>query len=539
MVQLKGDPVDLTLPENFNLSEHLVDRHVHGGRGDSIAYIQAETGVAVTYSQLLERISKAGNGLLDLDVEIEDRIGMILPDSIEYVEALLGAIRIGAQPVLLSTLESPQFYEFVLNDCLAKVLIVHANLFDKVRQGIHRLEHLKSVVVVGGVEGIEDDRTVSYERIVGSASGVLQAEQLHRDDFCYWQYSSGTTGSPKGVIHYQHDPVYSCETYYRHILQMSSKDINFSTSKIFFAYGLGNTVWAPLYFGASAVLMSSPPDPEFVLKTIERFGVTLFFSVPVFYSRILAYTDSHGAANFNLSSVRYCVSAGEALPASIYYRWKEYFGKDILDGIGTTEMCHIFVSNRPDKIKPGTSGVVVPGYEVKIVDDQMREVGYGEAGRLLVKGGSTAAMYWRRHEKTKEHFLGEWFYTGDLYVADTEGFLKHVGRADDLIKSGGVWVSPVEVESAILSHPAVLECAVVQGYTADGLGRPKAYVVLKSGYAGSDELADEIKKHVLDKLGASYKAPTWVIFTGDLPKTPTGKIQRFKLREVRPPEVSA
>ncbi|MCS7094446.1 MAG: benzoate-CoA ligase family protein [Thaumarchaeota archaeon] len=536
MVHLTGEPVDFQVPESFNLTEYLVDRHVTSGLGDRLAYIQAESGRSVTYAQLHERINRAGNVLLDIGVEMEDRVAIILPDSIEYVEVLLGAIRVGAQPVLLSTLESKQFYEFVLGDCRAKALVVHANLLEKVRDATDRLGRLRKVIAVGG-SGI--GKALSYEELIKNASGNLQPERLHKDDFCYWQYSSGTTGPPKGVIHYQHDPLYSCESYYRHVLKESRNDVNFSTSKIFFAYGLGNSVWAPLYFGASTVLMSGPPDPEFVLKSIERFRVTLFFSVPVFYSRALAHVDSRGATSFNLDSVRYCVSAGEALPAPIYHKWKQTFGKDILDGIGTTEMCHIFVSNRPDKIRPGTSGVVVPGYEVKLVDEQMKEVNYGEPGRMLVKGGSVAAMYWRRYEKTREHFLGEWFYTGDLYVADEEGYFVHMGRADDLIKSGGVWVSPVEVESAILSHHAVVECAVVQAYTPDGLGRPKAHVVLKAGYSASDELAEEIKRHVMMRLGVGYKVPAWVIFTSDLPKTPTGKIQRFKLREQPPHAVSA
>jgi benzoate-CoA ligase len=532
MVHLKGYPVEFSVPEYFNLSEILVDRHVKSGKGHKVAYYHVETGRAYTYSELMERICKAGNALLTLGIEIEDRVCLLLPDSIEYVELLLGAIRIGAQPILLSTLERPEFYEFVLNDSVAKALVVHASLLGKVSNVIGRLPYLKHVIVVGG--SLEGGKLISYDDLFRDASSQLQAEELHKDDFCYWQYSSGTTGPPKGVIHYQHDPIYSCETYYRHVLQMTENDVNFSTSKIFFAYGLGNTVWAPLYFGATALLMSSPPDPEGVLRAIERHRVTLFFSVPVFYNRILAYVEQRKDSKYDLINIRYCVSAGEALPAPIYYKWKETFGKDILDGIGTTELCHIFISNRPGKIKPGSSGTVVAGYEVRIVDDQMRDVGFGEVGRLLVKGGSIAAMYWRRHEKTKEHFLGEWFYTGDLYVADQEGFLTHMGRADDLIKSGGAWVSPVEVESAILSHPSVLECAVVQAYTDEGIGRPKAYVVLKDSYSPDERLAEELKRHVFEKLGAGYKVPQWVVFVNELPKTATGKIQRYKLRESRP-----
>ncbi|MEM2225057.1 MAG: benzoate-CoA ligase family protein [Candidatus Caldarchaeum sp.] len=530
MVYVKGEVVDVGWPEFFNLSEVLVDRHVREGRGDKQAVYHLESGRQFTYSELLKRVCKAGNLLRQLGVEIEDRVAMLLPDSVEYVELLLGSIRIGAQPVLLSTLETPQFYEFVLNDCVANVLVVHHTLLPKLQGSLHRLRYLKKVVVVGGV-GSAVGTALSYEQMLEGVSDSLHPEQLHADDFCYWQYSSGTTGPPKGVIHYQHDPIYSCETYYKHVLQMSERDVNFSTSKIFFAYGLGNTVWAPLYFGASAVLMSGPPEPVTTFKAIERCGVTLFFSVPAVYAKLLASVKPDD--RFDLSSVRYCVSAGEALPAPIYLRWKERFGKDILDGIGATEMCHIFISNRPGKIRPGSSGVVVPGYEVKLVNEEMREVGFEEIGRLLVKGRSVAAMYWRRHDKNKQHFLGEWFYTGDLYVADRDGFLTHMGRADDLIKSAGAWVSPVEVESAILSHPAVLECAVVQGYTQEGLGRPKAFVVLKDGYSPNEELAEEIRRKVAESIGSGFKTPAWVVFVDDLPKTATGKIQRFKLRETK------
>ncbi|MEM3168801.1 MAG: benzoate-CoA ligase family protein [Nitrososphaerota archaeon] len=536
MVHLRGEDVEFSTPEYFNLSDVLVDRHLREGRAAKVAYYHVESGKAITYAELKGRVCKAGNALLDLGVEIEDRVCLLLPDSIEYVELLLGAIRIGAQPVLLSTLEQPQFYEFVVNDCVAKLLVVHQSLLGKVQGSLDKMRYLERVVVVGG-KPEANDRFVGYEEVFRRASGELQPEELHKDDFCYWQYSSGTTGPPKGVIHYQHDPLYSCETYYKHVLQVTESDVLFSTSKIFFAYGLGNTVWAPLYFGASAVLMSSPPSPEAVFSAIERYKVTLFFSVPVFYSRMLASLG--GGKSYDLSSIRYCVNAGEALPAPIYLKWKEVFGKEILDGIGTTEMCHIFISNRPGKVRPGSTGLVVPGYEVKLVREDMKsEVDFGEIGRLLVKGKSMAAMYWRRHEKTKEHFLGEWFYTGDLYVADRDGYLTHMGRADDLIKSGGAWVSPVEVESAILSHPAVLECAVVQGYTPEGIGRPKAYVVLKDGYSAGEALAEEIKGHVQQKLGVGFKVPAWVEFVTELPKTATGKIQRYKLREVRPDVVS-
>jgi len=531
MVHIVGEQVDVFIPDDFNLTELLVDKHVLEGRGNNTAFYDLAKNSSVTYGELRKRICKAGNMLIDLGLEIEDRIAFVMLDSIEYVELMLGAIRIGAQPILLSTIEQPQFYEFVLKDSVAKAVVVHNTCLDKVIGCLDKLKYLRKVIIVGNANNTTS-KFVKYDDFVKDFNDNLQAESLKRDDFCYWQYSSGSTGPPKGVIHYQQDPLYSCQTYYRHILKMDQHDINFSTSKIFFAYGLGNTIWGPLYFGASAVVNPSSPDPALVFNIISDFKVTLFYSVPVVYSKLLAWVSSQ-TVKPRLDTVKYCVSAGEALPVPIFYQWMDFFGKEILDGIGTTEMCHIFISNRHGEVKPGSSGRVVPGYEIKIVDEKMSEVPVNTPGRLLVKGGSVAAMFWRRHEKTKEHFLGEWFYTGDIYMADEKGFLTHLGRADDLIKSAGAWVSPLEVESAILTHPSVLECAVVQAYTEEGLGRPKAYVVLKDGYEPSVALADEIGKKAAEVLKAGYKIPSWIVFVKDLPKTATGKIQRYKLREMR------
>ena len=533
MVRLVGEYVSVDIPEEFNLSDILVDRHLREGRGGNVAFYCFDTGEVVTYKELLKRVCRAGNMLRELGLELGDRIAFIMPDTIEYVELMLGAIRIGVQPILLSTLEQPQFYKFVLNDSVSKTLVVHSSFISNVSDIVDQLKYLRRIIVVGETDAKLSRQQVNYKEFVKNFSDNLPPEVLKRDDFCYWQYSSGTTGPPKGVIHYQQDPLYTAQTYYKHVLGMNEEDINFSVSKIFFSYGLGNTIWGPLYLGASSVLFPAQPQPYQVFETISRFRVTLFYSVPVIYSRLLNWAAAQPVKP-KIDSVRYCINAGEALPAPIYHRWKEFFGKEILDGLGTTEMCHIFISNRPGNVKPGSAGRVVPGYEVKLVNEEMEEVPFNTPGRLLVKGNSMAAMYWKRCEKTREQFLGEWFFTGDLCIADEEGFITHISRTDDAIKSGGAFVSPVEIESALYTHPAVLECAVVQAYTQDGIGRPKAYVVLKEGYEPSEVLSNEIKEYVYKILRTGHKVPAWIVFTTELPKTASGKIQRFKLREKMP-----
>jgi len=531
LVYVKGEEVEVNIPEEFNLSEILLDENIRLGRGNKVALYYDGAPLKrhaeeITYEQLLSRACRAGNVLRGLDVEVEDRVAMILYDSPEFVEVFLGAIRMGAQPVPFSTIQTPETYEYMLNDSRAKVLVVHNSLIGFLDSVKDKLRYLKHVVVVGEAEGDK----LNYDELMRNASTELAPELLSKDDFCFWLYSSGTTGPPKGVVHLSHDPIYITDTYYKHVLNINEHDVCFSTSKLFFAYGLGNALYAPLRFGASTVLYPGAPEPDKVFNMIQRYHVTVFFSVPVAYSRLLAAKDV--ASRYDLRSLRVCVSAGEALPAAIYEEWKRRFNVDILDGIGTTEATHIFISNRIGKIKAGSSGIPVPCFEVKILDEDGNDVPAGKVGRLFVKGDSIAALYWRKHDKTKKSFVGEWFDTGDSYYMDDDGFFWHVGRTDDLIKSGGIWVSPVEVEGALLKHQAVLECAVIQSYTDEGVGRPKAYVVLKEGYTRSEKLEAELKDTARSHLKASYKVPTWIEFVAELPKTATGKIQRFKLRDL-------
>ncbi|MFQ5880790.1 MAG: benzoate-CoA ligase family protein, partial [Dehalococcoidia bacterium] len=438
--------------------------------------------------------------------------------------AFLGAIKIGAVPVPLNTLLRPSDYLYFLNDSRAKVIIAHAELWEPLRSVAAELKHLRRVVVVGEAQGHE----LSFERWVKEASPELEAADTSKDDVAFWLYSSGTTGFPKGVVHLQHDMVYCAELYAKGILGITERDVTFSAAKLFFAYGLGNSLYFPFSVGASAVYLPQRPLPENVFETIARFRPTLFFGVPTLYAAMLQVPEAE--RKYDLSSLRLCISAGEALPAEIYRRWRERFGVEIIDGIGTTEVLHIFISNRPQQVKPGSSGLVVPGYEANIVDEQGTSVKQGEIGSLMIRGDSIAACYWNKHEASKRTIVGEWIHTGDKYYQDEEGYLWYCGRNDDMLKVGGIWVSPVEVENTLIEHPAVVEAAVVGQQDEDGLVKPRAFVVLKEGIAGTPQLAAELQAFVKERI-APYKFPRWLDFVQELPKTATGKIQRFKLRQ--------
>jgi len=379
------------------------------------------------------------------------------------------------------------------------------------------------VLVAGGNHG----QFVSYEDRIAKASATLEAAPTSRDDAAFWQYSSGSTGFPKGAVHLHHDMVVCCETYGKQVLGIRPTDRVYSAAKLFFAYGLGNACFFPMGVGAQSVLYPHRPTPESVFELIARYRPTLFFGVPTLYAGMLAVKEAE--VRFDTSSLRLCVSAGEALPDEIYRRWRERFGVEIIDGIGTTEIGHIFLSNRPGAARPGSSGLPVPGYELAIVDDEGRPAPQGEIGNLRVKGDSTMAYYWNKHDKTKATLFGPWIQTGDKYYTDRDGYFWYCGRSDDMLKVGGIWVSPVEVEATLVRHPAVLEAAVVGQEDSDRLVKPKAFVVLKEPWRASDELANELKAFVKDKI-APYKYPRWIEFAGELPKTATGKIQRFKLR---------
>ena len=511
----------ITVPEWYNASV-IVDRNLEAGREDKVAIYSGDD--EVSYGELARRINRFGHALREeLGVRREDRVLLVLDDTPAFPTAFFATMRIGAVPVPVNTLVDADEYRFYVENSRAKVVIADGKFYEKVQDALKGVEEPVGLVLANGRE----EGAHILEDLLESGDDELSPADTHKDDAAFWLYSSGSTGNPKGVVHLHHDIDYTCETYARHVLEIDESDRTFSTTKLFHAYGFGNGISFPYWAGASTVLLAGKPTPEAVLETIKRFEPTLFFSAPTLYNAILNYPH---AGDCELPSIRYGVSAAEALPAHVWRRWKETFGVTILDGIGSTEMLHIFISNTPDELKPGSSGKPVPGYEAKILDEEEYAVDDpGEAGYLSVKGDSAAAYYWRNHEKTKETMKGEWLFAGDWYRVDEDGFYWYEGRADDMIKVSGLWVSPVEVENTLGDHEAVVEVAAV-GVDVDGLTRIKAYVVLREDHEGSDELVEELQEWSKNNL-KRYQYPHIVEFIEELPKTTTGKIQRFKLRE--------
>jgi benzoate-CoA ligase family protein len=517
----------VVIPDQFNAATAFLDRNLAEGRGTKTAiYFE---GNAYSYAQIAELANRVGNALLDLGVDMEQRVALLLLDSPQFAAGFFGAIKIGAVPVPLNTTLRPNDYIYMLNDSRARVLLIHSVVWSQIQQILPELKYVRHIVVVGlEQDGTKDTATLhDFEKWTQKASAELQAAATTKDDSAFWLYSSGSTGFPKGCVHLQHDMTYCTEFYAKPILGIREEDITFSAAKLFFAYGLGNNLYFPFAVGASAVHYPGRPLPEDMFKVVQQYRPSIFFGVPTLYAGMLALPDAE--KRFDFSSVRICVSAGEALPADILRRWKEKFNVDILDGIGSTEILHIFISNRIGQIKPGSSGKLVPGYEALITDESGHAVKQGEIGNLLIRGDSTAAYYWNKHEKTKDVINGHWIHTGDKYYEDDEGFFWYCGRSDDMLKVSGQWVSPVEVEGALIAHPSVLEAAVVGDMDADELVKPKAYIVLNQGYEPSEAMANELKAFVKGRL-ASFKYPRWIEFVPELPKTATGKIQRFKLR---------
>jgi benzoate-CoA ligase family protein len=513
---------DLGVPETFNVATHFVDRHVREGRGAKVAIECGDE--RVTYAALLEGVNRFGSALRDLlEVRPEERVLLLLLDTPAFPLAFFGAIKIGAVPIPTNTLWKPSDYRYVLNDSRARVAVVSEALLPQI-EGLTRADvpALRHIVVVGRTPSSSAHR--SFANLIDRGSAVLDADPTHRDSPAFWLYSSGSTGAPKGCVHLHHDMVICAELFAKGVLGIGPADRCFSVAKLFFAYGLGNALYFPLAVGAMSILCPGLPTPATVYGVIERHRPTLFSSVPTGYGMLLAHPG-----HFDLSSVRLAVSAGEALPPTLFDRFKQRFSVDILDGIGSTETLHMFISNRPDAIRPGSSGLVVPGYDAAILDENRQPVARGEIGNLWVTGDSICAAYWNQHEKTKGTIEGEWIRTGDRYTQDADGFYWYGGRSDDMLKVGGQWVSPIEVEHALVAHDAVQDCGVVGREDRDTLVKPMAFVVLRAGVEGTPALATELQQFVREKL-ADYKRPRWVEFVGELPRTATGKLQRFRLR---------
>jgi benzoate-CoA ligase len=522
--------VQIELPDRFNVADHLILPNLAAGRRER-PYLLCGDG-RITYGELHQGVNRVGNALKALGVEPEHRVLLLLLDTLRFPVCFWGAVRIGAVAVPVNTLLKPPDYAYFLEDSRARVLIVDAALWPAVESVVGAQRHLRHVVIANGtVPGHP-----SLDDLMKGASPELESEPMSPDDPAIWMYTSGSTGAPKAAVHLHHDIPYVMESYVKEVLKLREDDLILSAAKFFFAYGLGPSLYFPLGTGARSVVVSGRPTPELMFETLERYRPTIFFGVPTLYNAMLNLYDTWLAGSNNppdplprLESLRFCVSAGEALPAELYRRWKAHFGTEILDGIGSTEMMHIFISNRQGAVRPGSSGTVVPGYEARLVDEHGGEVADDRIGALLIKGDSAAAYYWNKHRKTMATMLGDWLVTGDNYHRDGDGYYWYDGRNDDMMKVSGAWVSPIEVEGALITHPAVAECAVVGKEDGTGLVKAKAFVVLKQGNDPSDALAEGLKEHVRAAI-AGFKAPAWVEFVGDLPKTATGKIRRFELR---------
>jgi benzoate-CoA ligase family protein len=518
----------IDLPQIFNVATYFVDRNVREGRGENVAIECA--GERVTYQQLLESTNRVGNALRTLGVRPQERVLLLLLDCPEFLYCFLGAIKMGALPIPVNTQAKPHDYEYILNDSRARVAIVSVSLVPQV-QAIARekLPHLREIILVGDKGNATAQPRLSD--LMQAASPELTAEPTTKDAPAFWLYSSGSTGAPKGCVHLHHDMVVSTHHYANAILKINERDRCFSVARLFFAYGLGNAGYFPLSCGATSILSSARPTPASIYADIERYRPTLFFSVPTNYAALLEHYRP-GGPDFDLSSIRHAISAGEALPAPLFERFRDRFHIEILDALGSTESLHMVTSNRPGELKPGSSGKILPGFGAKITDESGQPVATNEIGDLWVQCDSLCDGYWNQPEKTEATFVKGWFRTGDKYRQDEDGFLWPAGRSDDLFKVHGLWLSPAEVESALIAHPTVREAAVIARDDEAGLSKPAAYVVLKAECAPGDHLTRELQDFVAARIGG-YKRPRWIEFLDELPKTATGKLQRFKLRELQ------
>lgn len=505
--------------DRFNLADHFVDRHLREGRGAKVA-IRCEDRV-LTYAEIADQVNRAANGFLARGIQPGERVLLILPDSPEFIAAWFAAMKIGAVAVPTNSALRAADYAYLLEESEAAALVVHSDLFAQVEPSLAGQKFLRHTVACGARQAghfFWDDWIAEQPAQPPPTSTTAQ-------DVAFWLWTSGSTGKPKAAVHRHGDWMCCCENYARGVLGIREDDVTFSSSKLYHAYGLGNSLMFPFYVGATTILYPGRPQAAAILEKAQAARPTLFFSVPTLYAAML-----QEPGEYDLSSIRLAASAAEPLPAEIFRQWKTRCGTEILDGIGSTEALHIYISSRAGAVRPGSSGQPVAGYEIRVVDFEGNDVSRGSIGDLLVRGPSVAQCYWNRPELSAQRMRDGWFYTGDKYSMDEDGYYWYAGRSDDMFRVSGQWVSPAEVESALAEHPTVLEAAVI-AHQERGISTAKAYVVLKRGHMATPELIEELQAFVKQRI-TPYKYPRRIEFIAELPKNTTGKLLRYKLREM-------
>lgn len=522
-------------PERFNMADYFLYHNLEEGRENKTClYFKDQS---FTYADAARMANRAGNALREVGVKLEDRVLIVLPDGPEFVWTWFGAARIGAVITMVNPLLPADDYRYYLEYTRARSAIVHQSLAKPFAEAVESANYLRSVIVTDDGAAIEEQfvdprgrvKYFSFSEVVDSQPAICDRADTHRDDIAIWLFTSGSTGHPKGAVHLQHDLPYNTEVFAKRTMGVNENDLTVSVPKLFFGYATGTNLLFPFAVGGATALFAERSTPEKLFEVIDRYRPTILTTVPTMINSMLNAND---AKSHDLSSIRFCYSAGEALPVELYHRWKKTFGVEICDGIGSAEMFHIYITNRPRDVKPGSLGQIVEGYEAKIVDGDGKKVSTGEMGTLKIKGDSAALCYWNAHEKSKETFAGDWCTTGDQFHVDTEGYYWYHGRTDDMLKVGGIFVAPAEIENCLLQHEAVLECAVVGHDNGDGLIKPKAFIVARSNHKTDNALADDIKQFAKSRI-AVYKYPRWINFVASLPKNDRGKIDR-KLLKLRP-----